>query len=83
MQLTLIKAHIKKLMDKSVARPSCSTYGSSIVVAQKKDGTILCVDYRQYNIKTRKDAYPLPWIEESLDALTGATLFSTLDLASS
>ncbi|KAG5273890.1 hypothetical protein AALO_G00156790 [Alosa alosa] len=53
------------------------------MVVQKKDGTIrLCVDYHQLNAKTRRDAFPLPRIEESLDALSGATLFSTLDLAS-
>lgn len=38
------------------------------------------MDYRQLN--TRKDAFPLPQAEESLDALAGATLFTTLDLAS-
>lgn len=42
----------------------------------------MCVDYRQLKRKTRKDAFPLPRIEESLDALTGARWFSTLDLAS-
>lgn len=40
------------------------------------------MDYRQLNSKTRKDAYPLPRIDESLDALSGAKWFSTLDLAS-
>lgn len=53
------------------------------VVVKKKDGSVrLCVDYRQLNAKTRKDAFPLSRIEESLDALTGACMFSTLDLAS-
>lgn len=53
------------------------------MVVFKKNGEIrLCDDYRLLNAKTRKDAYPLPRIEESLDALTGAQLFSTLDLAS-
>lgn len=42
----------------------------------------MCVDYRQLNSKTRKDAFPLPCIEESLDTLVGARWFSTLDLAS-
>ncbi len=45
----------------------------------KKDGTLrLCVHYRQLNANTRRDAYPLPLIKESLDA----KYFSTLDLAS-
>ncbi|KAL2088289.1 hypothetical protein ACEWY4_015188 [Coilia grayii] len=82
-QFAQVKAHVQELVEKGIVQPSSSPYASPIVVVQKKDGTIrLCVDYRQLNAKTRKDAYPLPRIEESLDALTGATLFSTLDLAS-
>lgn len=81
--LTLVKAHVQELVDKEVAQPSCSPYAFPIVAVLKKDGTIrLCMDYRQLNTKTRKDASPFPRIEESLIALTGATLFSTLDLAS-
>lgn len=53
------------------------------VLVRKKDGSIrMCVDYRQLNGKTCRDAFPLPRIEESLDALSGARLFSTPDLAS-
>lgn len=82
-QYDVVKAHIQALLEQGVVRNSCSPYSSPIVVVQKKDGTIrLCVDYRQLNAKTRRDAFPLPRIEESLDALSGATLFSTLDLAS-
>ena len=79
----LVKAHIQGLLEQKVIRPSCSPYSAPTVVVQKKDGGIrMCVDYRQLNAKTRKDAYPLPRIEESLDALAGAKWFSTLDLAS-
>ena len=39
-------------------------------------------DYREINARTRRDAYPLPRIDETLDALSGAQWFSTLDLAS-
>jgi hypothetical protein len=52
-------------------------------LVRKKSGELrMCVDYRQLNTKTRKDAYPLPRIEESIDALVGARLFSTMDLQS-
>lgn len=82
-QYDLVKKHIKQLLDSQIVRESSSPYSSPIVVVTKKDGSIrLCVDYRQLNAKTRKDAYPLPRIEESLDALSGARWFSTLDLAS-
>ena len=42
----------------------------------------MCVDYRGLNARTVKDAYPLPRIDESLDALGGAAIFSTMDLQS-
>ncbi|KAL6463358.1 hypothetical protein MHYP_G00277490 [Metynnis hypsauchen] len=77
-----VKAHINQLLEAQVIRESCSPYASPIVLVKKKDGSLrMCVDYRQLNSKTRKDAFPLPRIEESLDALSGAKWFSTLDLA--
>ena len=51
---------------------------------RKNDGTCrFCVDYRKVNFITRKDAYPLPHVDDILDALTGSKVFSTLDLISS
>lgn len=78
-----VKAHIHQLLEAQVIRESCSPYVSPIVLVKKKDGSLrMCIDYCQLNSKTRKDAFPLPHIEESLDALTGARWFSTMDLAS-
>ncbi|KAJ8005188.1 hypothetical protein DPEC_G00144040 [Dallia pectoralis] len=78
-----VKAHIKQQLQQGAISESCSPYSSPRVIVKKKDGSLrVCVDYRQLNAKTRKDAYPLPRIEESLDALCGAQWFSTLDLAS-
>ncbi len=79
----VVKAHINQLLETNVIRESCSPYASPIVLVRKKDGSLrMCVDYRQLNAKTRKDAFPLPRIEESLDFLTGAGWFSTMDLVS-
>lgn len=53
-----------------------SSCPSSIVLVRKSDGGLrLCVDYRRLNLKTRRDAFPLPHINESLDALSGAKFF--------
>ncbi|XP_042338496.1 uncharacterized protein LOC121939556, partial [Plectropomus leopardus] len=79
----LVKEHINQLLEAQVIQESSSPCASPIVLVKKKDGSLrMCVDYRQLNTKTRKDAFPLPRIEESLDALTGARWFSTMDLAS-
>ena len=78
-----VKDHINQLLAAKVIRESSSPFASPIVLVKKKDGSLrMCVDYRQLNSKTRKDAFPLPRIEESLDALTGARWFSTMDLTS-
>ena len=62
---------------------SNSEYASPLVVVKKGTGEIrLCVDYRQLNNKTIKDAYPIPRIDDSLEALGGAKVFSSFDLKS-
>lgn len=77
-----VKAHICQLIDQ-VIQENCRPYASPIVQVKKKDGSLwMCVDYHQLHSKTRKDAFPLPFIEESLDALSGAEWFTTMDLAS-
>ena len=54
-----------------------------MVLVTKKDGSLrLSVDYRRVNDLTLKDSYPLPRINDSIDALRGSKWFSTLDLAS-
>ena len=53
-----------------------------MIVRKNRHSWLLCIDYRQLNSATRKDAHPLPRIEYSLDALAGSMYFSTLGLVS-
>ena len=64
-------------------RESASPHSSLIIeLVCKANGNLrMCVDYRKLNSNTRKYAYPLPRRDESLDALGGVQIFSTLDLA--
>ena len=61
--------------------PSASPCGSSILLVPKKDGYWrLCIDYREINKIMVKNRYSLPRIDDLLDQLHGAKLFSKIDL---
>ena len=78
-----IDRQIKQLLDNGMIEASDSPWASNVVLVKKKDGSKrFCVDYRRLNNLTVKDAYPIPRIDDSLDALGGSRWFSTLDLAS-
>ena len=76
-----VKEHLQKWVKQGVIEPSKSSYASQAVLVRKKCGGLrICMDYRLLNSRTRKDAYPLPRIDESLEALKGARFISSLDL---
>ncbi|RXN16347.1 Transposon Ty3-I Gag-Pol poly [Labeo rohita] len=75
------KQHVQDLVSQGILKESRSPWASPAVIVIKKDGGVrFCCDYRRLNQVTFKDAYPLPRVEESLDALGNAQFFSTLDL---
>ncbi|BHF66425.1 hypothetical protein SprV_0200944200 [Sparganum proliferum] len=74
---------IQDMLNRNIIRPPSSPWASPIVLVKKKDGTLrLCADYRRLNAVTKRDPFPLPRIDDTIDALSGATWFCTLDLAS-
>ena len=82
-QYAEVREHLKTLLRNDIIRESYSPYAAPIVIVRKKNGDMrMCVDYRRINMKCVRDAFPLPRIEESFDALAGAKYFSTLDLLS-
>jgi len=66
-----------------VIGPSTSSWASPVCLVKKKDGTFrFCIDYRRINAVSKKDAYPIPDIQDALDNLRGSQYFATIDLLS-
>ena len=80
-ELHALSDYIKDNLEKGFIRPSASPAGAPILFVKKKDGSLrLCVDYRGLNKITIKNRYPLPLINELMDRLSSATVYTKLDI---
>ena len=78
-----VQETVHYLMGHGLVQNSLSDYGAPVTLAKKPDGTWrFCTDYRRLNAITKEAKYPLPRIEDCLDQLRGAKIFSKLDLRS-
>jgi hypothetical protein len=80
-ELKELKQQLKEQLDKGFIQQSSSSWGAPILFVEKKDSSKrLVVDYRSLNEVTIKNKYPLPNINDLLDQLKGAKVFSKIDL---
>eukprot|EP00253_Pinus_taeda_P001434 PITA_01434 len=77
----IVKEELQKLLDAGFIYPiSNSEWVSPLLLVPKKNGKWkICVDYRELNKATKKDHFPLPFIDQVLDRLVGKKFFSFLD----
>ena len=74
---------VDNLLHQGMVEPSVSPWSASVVMVPKKDGSYrFCVDFRGLNRVTSWSEYPIPRIDDCLDSMSGAKIFTTLDLAS-
>jgi len=82
-ELAELKRQIEDLLEKKFIRSSASPWGAPVLLVKKKDGSSrLCVDYCQLNKLMIKNKYPLSRIDDLLDQLRGAGVFSKIDMRS-
>ena len=75
-----IDRQVNNILERGIIQESVSAW-SSPVFLKKKDGSMrFCVDYRKLNKVTKKDSFPLPLIADTLDSLSGTSVYSTLDM---
>ena len=78
-----VRQNIQDMLDGGAIHPSQSPWCNAVVLVRKKDGTLrFCIDFRRLNARTKKDAYPLPRMQETMECMVGARLFSSMDLKS-
>ena len=76
-----VQQQINSMLQQGIIEPSSSPWMAPAVFVRKKNGEVrICVDYRELNKRTTKNAYPLLRPDEVQDCLKGSTIFSTLDL---
>lgn len=79
----VVEEEVDKMLKQGIVEPSDSPWSAPVCLATKKDGSIrFSIDFRKLNSVTLRDAYPLSRIDDTLENLSGAQWFSTLDLAS-
>ena len=78
-----VRIHVNDMLQAGAIRPSSSPWCNVVILVWKKDGGLrFCIDFRKLNARTKKDSYPLPHIQETLESLEGSCIFSSFNFKS-
>ena len=80
-ELEAAREYVVNNLSKGFIRPSDAPYASPILMAWKPGGGLhFCVDYRKLNSITWKDRYPIPLVDELMERLGDAKVYTKLDI---
>jgi len=77
-EMKILDEQIREWLRLGIITPSNSEYASPVVIVRKKDGSSrICIDYRALNKKIVRDKYPMPLIDDKIDALVNFSFLNT------
>ena len=83
LELVTLRKELDKLLKNGSIKPSVSPYGAPVIFVKKKSSELrMCINYRALNKITIKNQFPIPLIDDLIDRLHGAKVFTKIDLRS-
>ena len=83
LKLDAMKKELDQLLKNGAIEPSVSPFGAPVIFVKKKDGSLrMCIDYQALNKITIKNHFPIPLIDDLIDQLHHAKIFTKIDLRS-
>ena len=81
LELDAMRAEINQLIKAGSIKPSKSPYGAPVIFVKKKNEKLrICINYHALNKITKKNQFPIPLIDDLINRLQGASVFTKIDL---
>ena len=82
-ELKELQIQLNELLQMGFIRLSVSPWGTPVLIVKNKNGTLrLCIDFKERNEITTKNACPSPQVDDLFDQPQGTRVFSKIDLRS-